>query len=79
MSRFAVSLIGNELLVRSRRIAWAALLAVSAGLCSIPVSPADALDLFAAHEVTAQFATPDGKPMVNAAVPARPAIRARSH
>ena len=67
MSRSAVPII-NELLVRSRRMAWAAFLAVSAGLCSIPVSPAVALDLFAAHEVTAQFATPDGKPMVDAEV-----------
>ena len=47
---------------------WAAFLAVSAGLYSIPVSLADALDLFATHEVTAQFATPDGKPMVDAEV-----------
>ena len=68
MSCPAVPIIGHELLVRWRRIAWAAFLVVSAGLCSIPVSPADALDLFAAHEVTAQFATPDGKPMVNAEV-----------
>jgi Domain of unknown function (DUF4198) len=31
-------------------------------------SPARALDLFATHEVTAQFATADGKPMANAEV-----------
>jgi hypothetical protein len=31
-------------------------------------SPAPAFDLFATHEVTAQFATPDGKPMANAEV-----------
>ena len=68
MSRSAVPIIGTELLMRSRRMAWAAFLVVSAGLCSITVSPAHALDLFAAHEVTAQFATPDGKPMVNAEV-----------
>jgi nickel transport protein len=30
--------------------------------------PAPAFNLFAAHEVTAQFATPDGKPMANAEV-----------
>ena len=30
--------------------------------------PAHAVDLFATHEVTAQFATPDGKPMANAEV-----------
>ena len=64
----AVPIIGNELLVRSRRMAWAAFLAVSAALSSVPVSPAGALDLFATHEVTTQFATPDGKPMANAEV-----------
>ena len=31
-------------------------------------SPAAALDLFATHEVTVQFATPDGKPMADADV-----------
>jgi hypothetical protein len=31
-------------------------------------SPAAALDLFATHEVTVQFATPDGKPMGNSEV-----------
>ena len=31
-------------------------------------APSVALDLFATHEVTAQFATPDGKPMANAEV-----------
>ena len=35
-------------------------------LCA--ASPAFAFDLFATHEVTAQFATPDGKPMANAEV-----------
>jgi hypothetical protein len=30
--------------------------------------PARAFDLFATHEVTAQFATPDGKPMADAEV-----------
>lgn len=48
---------------------WSAvvLLAVSIGL--VAESPAYALDLsLATHEVTAQFATADGKPMANAAV-----------
>jgi len=43
--------------------------------------PAGALDLFATHEVTTQFATPDGKPMANAEVrafapgdPTKPAV-----
>jgi hypothetical protein len=31
-------------------------------------SPAQAFDLFAAHEVTVQFATPDGKPMADVEV-----------
>jgi hypothetical protein len=31
-------------------------------------TPSIAFDLFAKHEVTAQFATPDGKPMANAEV-----------
>ena len=31
-------------------------------------TPAVALDLFAAHQVTAQFATPDGKPLADAEV-----------
>lgn len=34
----------------------------------LAAAPARAVDLFAAHEVTAQFATPDGKPMANAEV-----------
>ncbi|MGC2202616.1 MAG: hypothetical protein WA633_21080 [Stellaceae bacterium] len=34
----------------------------------LAASPVLAFDLFATHEVTAQFATPDGKPMANAEV-----------
>ena len=48
-------------------------------------SPASAVDLLAEHEVTAQFATPDGKPMVNAEVsafapgePNKPAVTGRT-
>jgi hypothetical protein len=59
---------GSRLLVLSRRMAWALTLVLGTGLCSVPASPAGALDLFATHEVTAQFATPDGKPMANAEV-----------
>lgn len=36
--------------------------------CCVIESPANAFDLFATHEVTAQFATADGKPMANAEV-----------
>src|SRR4029077_14203185 len=45
------------------RILVLALLALA--LCK---SPAAAFDLFATHEVTVQFATQDGKPMVDAEV-----------
>jgi hypothetical protein len=34
----------------------------------LAASPAAAFDLFARHEVTVQFATPDGKPMAGAEV-----------
>ena len=47
--------------------------------------PSVAFDLFAKHEVTAQFATPDGKPMANAQVevfapgaPKTPALTGRT-
>jgi hypothetical protein len=45
-----------------------ALGALLVAVCLLAESPACALDLFAGHEVTAQFATADGKPMANAAV-----------
>ena len=57
------------------------MLGVAAALCFLAALPAGAFDLFARHEVTAQFATPDGKPMVNAEVsafapgePSKPAV-----
>ena len=37
-------------------------------VCLLAASPSGAFDLFARHEVTVQFATPDGKPMANAEV-----------
>jgi hypothetical protein len=62
----------GRLTIRKNRskhsLAGATLLAVTVALCSVPASPAGALDLFATHEVTAQFATPDGKPMADAQV-----------
>jgi microcystin-dependent protein len=64
----ATLIFGSRLLVLSRRMAWALALALCTGLCSVPAAPAAALDLFATHEVTTQFATPDGKPMTNAEV-----------
>jgi hypothetical protein len=48
------------------RVVAVVVLAIAAGL--VAESPAHALDLFAAHEVTAQFAAADGKPMANAPV-----------
>jgi len=42
--------------------------ATLAVLCLLAGSPSDAFDLFARHEVTVQFATPDGKPMANTEV-----------
>jgi hypothetical protein len=41
---------------------------LAAVLCLLPATPAGSFDLFARHEVTAQFATPDGKAMANAEV-----------
>src|SRR5215472_15692582 len=46
----------------------AALVAASAIILPLAAPPADALDLLATHEVTAQFATADGKPMADAEV-----------
>jgi nickel transport protein len=61
------------------------LLGAVAALHLFVASPAGAIDLFATHEVTAQFATPDGKPMVNAEVrafapgdPNSPAVTGRT-
>jgi hypothetical protein len=42
--------------------------AIFAVLCFFAGSPSGAIDLFARHEVTVQFATPDGKPMADAEV-----------
>jgi microcystin-dependent protein len=65
MSRLPVLTLWSEWLGRSRRAAWALILVASTGWYAVP---ANALNLFATHEVTAQFATPDGKPMANAEV-----------
>ena len=54
-------------------------------LLALTAAPAGALDLFARHQVTVQFATQDGKPMANAEVrvfapgqPNRPALTGRT-
>jgi hypothetical protein len=61
------------------------LLGAVAAFYFFTASPASAVDLLAEHEVTAQFATPDGKPMVNAEVsafapgePNKPAVTGRT-
>jgi uncharacterized protein DUF4198 len=51
----------------SRRAA-ATIFAASVILSQIAAPPANAFDLFATHEVTARFATADGKPMADAEV-----------
>ena len=63
----------------------ALLLGVVATLYLLAASPSGAFDLLATHEVTAQFATPEGKPMANAEVrafapgyPNSPAVTGRT-
>jgi hypothetical protein len=46
----------------------AAVVLVAAAVALFAESPARAIDLFATHQVTAQFASADGKPMANAEV-----------
>jgi hypothetical protein len=53
---------------RPVRLAAAAIFATFAMLLPWAAPPAAAFDLFATHEVTAHFATADGKPMANAEV-----------
>ena len=74
----------RRLVPRWRR-ASALLLAAVAALYLLVAPPAGAFDLFATHEVTAQFASPDGKPMANAEVrafapgdPNSPAVTGRT-
>jgi hypothetical protein len=55
----------RSIAIRSWRLAA---VAVAACLVLHGMPPARAFDLFAAHEVTVQFATPDGKPMAHAEV-----------
>jgi hypothetical protein len=55
--------------LRGRGVQAAAVFAaIFAVLYFFAGSPSDAFDLFARHEVTVQFATPDGKPMAGAEV-----------
>ena len=44
------------------------MVAVAVVLSLLPAPPTDALDLLATHEVTAQFATADGRPLAGAEV-----------
>jgi nickel transport protein len=80
----ASSIVRSRTVPRPRR-ADAFLLGGVAALHLLAASPAGAFDLFATHEVTAQFATPDGKPMANAEVrafspsdPNKPAVSGRT-
>jgi len=66
------------------RVVGAALVAAAILGLSLPL-PARAIDLFARHEVTLQFATPDGKPLADAEVrvfapgaPGKPALTGRT-
>jgi hypothetical protein len=72
-------------IVRSRRRRQAALLAALLLILLATAMPAAAIDLFARHEVTVQFATADGRPMGDAEVrvfapgePGRPALTGRT-
>ncbi|HEY1430226.1 MAG TPA: hypothetical protein VGF39_01120 [Stellaceae bacterium] len=49
------------------RFAFVVAFALTAAVLLVP-SPSAAFDLFATHEVTAQFATQDGKPLADAEV-----------
>ena len=67
VSRLTSPFAGRRL--RGRRAqAVAVFAAIFAVWCFFAGSPSDAFDLFARHEVTVQFATPDGRPMANAEV-----------
>jgi nickel transport protein len=63
----------------------AAVAALLLAFLAAGIAPAAALDLFARHQVTVQFATQDGKPLANAEVrvfapgePSRPALTGRT-
>ena len=59
----------RKFLGRVGLVGRAVVLLLSLGpICLLAESPAHAFDLFATHEVTAQFATADGRPMADAAV-----------
>jgi len=49
-------------------IRWRCVGALAVALCLLVVSPSWAFNLFATHEVTAEFATADGKPLAYAEV-----------
>jgi hypothetical protein len=63
LQRYRKFIGGGELAYRA-----AILLFSLAAVCLSAESPARAFDLFTTHEVTAQFATSDGRPMADAAV-----------
>lgn len=59
---------GGMLPIAVPRVRIAACFALFLATAFLAARTAGAFDLFAAHEVTAQFATADGKPMANAEV-----------
>jgi hypothetical protein len=63
----ALPFMWRRLLVGGGRVV-AALPAAAAVFCLLTAPSSGAFDLFTRHEVTAQFATPDGKPMAGAEV-----------
>src|SRR5260370_38017243 len=84
MSMFVFLFMWQRLLVSGGRAA-AALPAAVVVFCLLAAPASHAFDLFTRHEVTAQFATPDGKPMAGAEVrifapgdPGRSALTGRS-
>ncbi len=84
MSMFVFLFMWQRLLVSVGRAA-AALPAAVVVFCLLAAPSSHAFDLFTRHEVTAQFATPDGKPMAGAEVrifapgdPGRIALTGRS-
>jgi hypothetical protein len=66
MLRVAVS--RSRIATRTSRRQVTAIFATAVVLAPVATPPAAAFDLLATHEVTAQFATADGKPMADAEV-----------
>jgi hypothetical protein len=59
---------GRDRPIRTRCRTSPVVVCAVAVLCLLAAAPAFAFDLFTRHEVTVQFATPDGKPMAGVEV-----------